>query len=597
MNQHLGPEAAAPFTSAEAMRMNGANTPDEDGECLKPVPADAGPPPQTKLMGRKADRQFTYPDGGGNLLGYVQRWEARGGDRKEFRPITYWRDANGKCGWKVRAWPGARPLYGLDKLAAHPDAIVLLVEGEKTAEAVEFGPLADAFKWDTPAVIGITWPGGGKAIEYVDFSPLAGREVVILPDADGPGEKTADALVDKLQQIGISRLRRWKAPAEVADGWDIADAIPPGLQPDDVAKSILEAPEIAAPRLVLTLPEFLATYESPDYLVDGLFQRSRFYALTALTGAGKTAVALLLSVTVADPKRRWKFGPHEVEHGRVLYVSRENPDDVKMRLIGMASKMGFDPEELAGTFLVIQSVGDIEKHMERIRSEVIAFGDVVLVILDTSAALFVGDNENDPIQMLKHALTQRKLTTLPGRPCVVALNHPIKNASNPEQLLPRGGGGYLNETDGNFTLWAHGDRMADFYYAGKFRGPDFEKITFRMVTINTTALLDKRGRILPTVMAQMVTDADLAASEEKLLFQDNRLLAAIRARPEGSIAEWAVDCGWMLRGKDGHPDTPYRSLAHRVLTRLVKDKMLAKEGRGYILTKAGKAAASTVPAS
>jgi hypothetical protein len=227
--------------------------------------------------------------------------------------------------------------------------------------------------------------------------------------------------------------------------------------------------------------------------------------------------------------------------------------------------MGFDPEELDQTLLVIQSAGNLEKDMERIRSEVQAFGDVVLVILDTSAALFVGDNENDPIQMLKHALKQRKLTMLPGRPCVIALNHPPKAASGPEQLLPRGGGGYLNETDGNFTLC-------------------------------TTALMDKRGRMLPTVMAQLVTDADLVASEEKLLFQDNRLLTAVRARPEGSIAEWAVDCGWMLRGKDGQPDAPYRSLVHRVLIRLVKDKMLTKEGRGYTLTKAGKAAASTVPA-
>jgi AAA domain len=321
-----------------------------------PVPDGSGPPAEhlMKTGDRKADQQHVYRDAKGRLLGYILRFEARDGDDKFFLPLTYWRDANGR-GWRRTNWPqGRRPLFGLDTLAAHSDAIVLLVEGEKTAEAVEMGPLADAFKWGSVPVIGITWPGGGKAVEHVDFSPLAGRDIVILPDADEPGEKTGDALVGALQKVGVRSLRRWKAPAEAKDGWDIADDIPPGLAPDGIAKSIIEAKEVVPPRLVLTLPEFLATYESPDYLVDGLFQRSRFYALTALTGAGKTAVALLLSVAVADPKRRWKFGPHEVEHGRVLYIARENPEDVKMRLIGMASKMGFDPNELARTLLVIQ---------------------------------------------------------------------------------------------------------------------------------------------------------------------------------------------------------------------------------------------------
>jgi hypothetical protein len=175
-------------------------------------------------------------------------------------------------------------------------------------------------------------------------------------------------------------------------------------------------------------------FKTPDYLVDGLFKRGFFYSITAMTGAGKTAVALLLSVAVADP------------------------------------------------------------------------------------------NENAPIEMLNHARTQRKLTELPGRPCVIALNHPIKNVTSPDQLKPRGGGGYLNETDGNFTLWAHDDKLSDFYYTAKLRGPDFEKITFRMAQITTTKLTDAKGRLMPTVMAQIVTDADIAEVENKSTFQENRLL-------------------------------------------------------------------------
>src|SRR5262245_49394141 len=50
-----------------------------------------------------------------------------------------------------------RPLFGLDRLAAHPDAIVLLIEGEKAANAVERGPLAHEFAWASHKVIGMTW--------------------------------------------------------------------------------------------------------------------------------------------------------------------------------------------------------------------------------------------------------------------------------------------------------------------------------------------------------------------------------------------------------------------------------------------------------
>ena len=48
----------------------------------------------------------------------------------------------------------------------------------------------------------------------------------------------------------------------------------------------------------------------------------------------------------------------------------------------------------------------------------------------------------------------------------------------------------------------------------------------------------------------------------------------------------------MITGKDAQPDKPNKSLVQRVLTRLMKDKLIAKDGRNYALTKHGKAAAA-----
>jgi hypothetical protein len=54
---------------------------------------------------------------------------------------------------------------------------------------------------------------------------------------------------------------------------------------------------------------------------------------------------------------------------------------------------------------------------------------------------------------LSHHDNARGFTECEGHPAVVVLSHPIKNASR-SNLLPRGGGAFLNELDGNLTLWS-----------------------------------------------------------------------------------------------------------------------------------------------
>jgi hypothetical protein len=363
----------------------------------------------------------------------------------------------------------------------------------------------------------------------------------------------------------------------------------------DVLRDILRdgrEPKLVKPKhLVRTVSKFLDEFVSPDYLIDGIMRRRYFYSLTAMTGAGKTAVALLIAVLTSDRKRRRKLGSHEVEHARVLYIACENPDDVRARLIGMESKMGFDRADL--DLLVIDNVTDLEKNMDRIRHEVEDFGGKIgLVIVDTSAAMFQGDDENNNPQMIAHAKTQRRLCDLPGRPTVLALCHPTKSVSAPEQLLPLGGGAYLNETDGNFTAWAHGDRLTTMHWTGKIRGPDFDPIEFRMPTITTSKLTDTKGRLLPTVMAEVVTDAQVEDAEAESLGQDDRLLRAMLERRDGSLAGWAADCGWYRAAAPGEQQQPNKSLVQRIMKRLVNDKLVTKVRNDYTLTKAGREVAA-----
>jgi hypothetical protein len=581
---HLDEDVAAPFTADEPARFGQHRDGGDQGDCIVPVPKDAGVPP-LKVQGREADRRFAYRDCNGDILGYVLRWDARNGTDKEIRPATYWRNGTGKGSWRLKIWPGKRPLFGLDLLAAHPDAIVLLTEGEKAAQAVASGPLADAVTWAKCKMVGVTWPGGINAIAHADFSPLAGRDVILLPDNDQPGEVAADALLEVLGKVGVKRLRRWHAPAQAKEKWDIADPVPDGVTPEYMVLTMLEAPDIST-RIVKTLSEFLADFQPPDYLVDGLLQKHFCYSLTGATGAGKTAVALLICTLVASRTRGQKLGSHEVEHGRVVYIAAENPTDIRMRLIGMATKLdlNIDPRD----FLAIEQIDALEKDMPRIEREIASFGNVDLVVVDTAPSLFQGNDENSNLQMRDHAKRLRKFCDLPGRPCVVALCHPTKIVSGPDSLLPRGGGSFIAEMDGNLTAFLHDGNLCDLHWIGKFRGPDFEKIIFRLTTVTTTTLTDSKGRLLPTVMARIVSEAEAVATELLAVDQEDRLLIAMHNRPQGSLVQWATDCRWFVAGD---PLKPNRGLSHRVIKRLEKDKLVAKEGRDLVLTKTGKAAA------
>ena len=139
----------------------------------------------------------------------------------------------------------------------------------------------------------------------------------------------------------------------------------------------------------------------------------------------------------------------QFELGRVLYFAGENPIDVQQRWIAMSQQMDFDYETIPVHF--IPGVFKISALKEAIATEVEKLGGVALVVIDTTAAYFEGDEENDNVQAGNYARMQRSLVdTLPGGPTILALCHPVKNAGE-DNILPRGGGAYLNEVDGNLT--------------------------------------------------------------------------------------------------------------------------------------------------
>lgn len=278
---------------------------------------------------------------------------------------------------------------------------------------------------------------------------------------------------------------------------------------------------------ILTKADFIRGFVPPDYLVEGVLQRRYVYSLTARTGDGKTAVALHLANLIGSTWPDHLLGPHPVDKGRVLYLAGENPDDLRMRMIADDALKGRDGSN--DRIIVIPGIFDIEEMYETLVLEAKKSGNIECVVVDTSAAYFLRDNENDNPQMGAHARMLRKLTTLPGGPCVIVLCHPAKHVSEQSHLMPRGGGAFLAEVDGNLTLWRN-EGMIDLWWTGKLRGPGFEPITFRLEKIKTTALVDSKGRMMSTVRAVPVTNQEMDDHQQAERSDEDRLLVALQIK-------------------------------------------------------------------
>ena len=207
--------------------------------------------------------------------------------------------------------------------------------------------------------------------------------------------------------------------------------------------------------------------------------------------------------------------------------------------------MDFDHDTIDVYF--IPGTFKISEMMERIRAEITAIGDVTLILIDTSAAYFEGENENDNRQAGQHARRLRALTTMPGGPCVLVACHPPKNAGD-DNLQPRGGGAFLAEVDGNLTA-RKTDGIVELHWQGKFRGPDFAPVTFQLRTVTHERLKDSKGRLIPTVVAAHLSEAGQQEIEKAARSHGDQLLAALAEPRNGraSHADLAKLLGWFMR--------------------------------------------------
>ena len=128
----------------------------------------------------------TYTDPDGKPLHWRIRLKHPGTGNKWIRPMKQ----NGeRFTLGEPEYPDGKPLYRLHDMAARPDDVVIVTEGEWCADALaKVGVLA-------------TTSGGADSAGSADWRPLAGRCVTIWPDNDESGRRYGDAVAAVLREL------------------------------------------------------------------------------------------------------------------------------------------------------------------------------------------------------------------------------------------------------------------------------------------------------------------------------------------------------------------------------------------------------------
>lgn len=221
-------------------RGNGAHAtpkPVAEPQRVPQVPPDDAQPDFTHSRYGAPSAIWPYRTADGRVLAYVARFDPPSGARKQILPRT-WTELDG---WQWKGFADPRPLYGLDLLTLHPDWPVLLVEGEKAA---------DAARRLFTGMVAVTWSGGVPAVSKADWSPLRGRRVTCWPDADDVGIKA----MQKAAAL-IGEPVRMLDPTGQPDGWDVADAVAEGKTAAQMARWCSERASEYVPPVASIEPE------------------------------------------------------------------------------------------------------------------------------------------------------------------------------------------------------------------------------------------------------------------------------------------------------------------------------------------------------
>jgi hypothetical protein len=403
-----------------------------------------------KALPGPVELEHTYSDPSGQRV-LMKVFRCRVNGEKDYRPFH---PVSG--GWVMKAPAKFWPLYNLPQVAKADTIIV--TEGEKKADALaQYG------------FVPTTSPGGAKNAINADWSPLAGKNLILWPDRDEPGEKyMADvericqglqpapriALIDPSdlelveKEDAFDFIEMWKHidpdPAKVTAA--IQGALQKAM-PRSIAAGVVEMIErtIAGQRVAVATP-----WRALNGLTHALLEGT-VTLLCGGVGASKSFAVLQLTAYLSD--QDVKAAVFELEEDRDFHLLR-----ALAQLTGLPGLT--DPEWIKGNADqarqawrahqdILEAVGrsiwvspDSQPTLDQVAGWVedrARTGYRVIVIDPITAAAHVKkdnwEEDNAFLQRVKRAAVEHVCS-------VVLVTHPIKTVSSPDVNQLSGGACY-----------------------------------------------------------------------------------------------------------------------------------------------------------
>lgn len=202
-------------------------------------------PPDLKYISKYLDTYYTlekkhpYYDRERNLIFYNLRLLSKDGSKKLILPLSYGSSNAGELRWSLKRYDfkdGLNPIYNSEQLRNHPQKPVLIVEGEKSADA--------GVKLFAKDYVTVSWFGGAESAAKADWGQLYNRDVIIWPDNDEAGYRASSEIACCLRRVGIKSLKivnEKMLAKEFSRKWDIADPLPEGRGESFLRDCILRA--------------------------------------------------------------------------------------------------------------------------------------------------------------------------------------------------------------------------------------------------------------------------------------------------------------------------------------------------------------------
>lgn len=213
-------------------------------------------------------KEFIYTNESGEELLKVVRYEVgeKFEDKKAFIQET---KENGK--WVAKNKLELNPLYNLPEIVSNPQAILVIVEGEKTAEAAKklIAPRSNNF-------VVSCWAGGANNWKKTDWTPVHKRSIILIPDNDNPGNTAMLNISSELAGKANTAILQLGKILQKPEKWDIADG---EVSSEELMELLTASIPIEQTHLVEETDESIGLNRDRKYMILG-HKEGQYYFLS-----------------------------------------------------------------------------------------------------------------------------------------------------------------------------------------------------------------------------------------------------------------------------------------------------------------------------